>query len=684
MPISDTGTRKLVYPLTETYEQTAITPDDGTPLETISGFPPDNTEQTDIVLKLSLDEYVALATAIDVGRDIAFADDSELIWWIWNRAFRGNAQDFVDYCRDIMPDSSVISYLPQNPFTAPETVPTGYLLPPFWIVGDFLPEFIPDWFADLIIDAVTEFTNYEATDVLTTIGNFPLFGNWQTLLEGNYPRIEIAFTGTGTMELHLLSVPYGGTCLITLDDPASVDDLITGLWNDSDYLIELERDLSQIPPEIYPVQIIEYPVETTGDHIIYITFIPSVDATLVPLRFGGGLRKAVWCSDNVPDEPSGDCDIETLLADDEFFDTEYIPTTLGALYTDTIAHNEALETAYDGSTPQSIAPLIPTIAPDDEDKNALCAAVVAFVNLYCANKSLMLQSKHWIEKTWDSVNNAVEVAFEGTGKFLLGMLGTEFITCTVSVTDALNALANTEAIEAVVCALYEALNSDAMSKTLFDNAVTDLATTLTDDEQVIACLLYEDNILSIYLNFLEIYNIKLQAIADGDLLECPCETTSYRVWSWDFSNGLGEFGLVAGILSGGRLTNPTPTATNDIHAILPLNPAWRIHAAKVYGERINGITHGSQDVTTCSWRDIIQSTSGADGFPQGGALPNGVFERCGTYAPVPYYVTDKVELSLQVGVSNNGGLGQIYVDRIEIQFIEGYAKGGYLTDVELC
>ena len=50
-------------------------------------------------MDLSLNEYVALATAIDVGRDIAFNDDSNWIWQIWTKAYRGLAD--VMSCEDI-------------------------------------------------------------------------------------------------------------------------------------------------------------------------------------------------------------------------------------------------------------------------------------------------------------------------------------------------------------------------------------------------------------------------------------------------------------------------------------------------------------------------------------------------------------------------------------------------------
>jgi len=54
-------------------------------------FPPDSDEKINIVLNLSLNEFVALASSIDVGSDIAYGDNRNLIWWTWVRSFIGLA-----------------------------------------------------------------------------------------------------------------------------------------------------------------------------------------------------------------------------------------------------------------------------------------------------------------------------------------------------------------------------------------------------------------------------------------------------------------------------------------------------------------------------------------------------------------------------------------------------------------
>lgn len=97
MALSETGSRKLPYPLNKTLEPIGDTPNEAVDYTTVLGFP-DETTRVNITLNLSLDEYVALATAIDVGRDIAFAEDSELIWFTWVRAF---SEGTVMACEDV-------------------------------------------------------------------------------------------------------------------------------------------------------------------------------------------------------------------------------------------------------------------------------------------------------------------------------------------------------------------------------------------------------------------------------------------------------------------------------------------------------------------------------------------------------------------------------------------------------
>lgn len=78
--------RPLKFPLTRSVDIESDTPNDAITITDLSNWStPDPDEKIDIVLNVSLNEYVALANAIDVGRDIAYGDNSIEIWFLWIR-----------------------------------------------------------------------------------------------------------------------------------------------------------------------------------------------------------------------------------------------------------------------------------------------------------------------------------------------------------------------------------------------------------------------------------------------------------------------------------------------------------------------------------------------------------------------------------------------------------------------
>ena len=84
---SPTGTtRKLSYPLSFSEDVISDTPSDTMEYIDLSQWSTiDPDEKVDIVINLSLNEYVSLANCIDVGRDIAYGDNSIYLWWLWCR-----------------------------------------------------------------------------------------------------------------------------------------------------------------------------------------------------------------------------------------------------------------------------------------------------------------------------------------------------------------------------------------------------------------------------------------------------------------------------------------------------------------------------------------------------------------------------------------------------------------------
>jgi len=99
--------RPLHFPLNRNADIESTTPDEPIDLVDITGFPVDSDERVDIVLNLSLNEYVAIASSIDVGRDIAYGTDSIFLWWLWVRSLQSlSICDSIIACIDD-PESGV-------------------------------------------------------------------------------------------------------------------------------------------------------------------------------------------------------------------------------------------------------------------------------------------------------------------------------------------------------------------------------------------------------------------------------------------------------------------------------------------------------------------------------------------------------------------------------------------------
>lgn len=86
------STRRLPYPLDTTLDmESVVGSDQFVEVDLSSWSESDPDIKINIILNLSLNEYVALASCIDVGRDIAYGDNSIELWYIWVRSYNGNA-----------------------------------------------------------------------------------------------------------------------------------------------------------------------------------------------------------------------------------------------------------------------------------------------------------------------------------------------------------------------------------------------------------------------------------------------------------------------------------------------------------------------------------------------------------------------------------------------------------------
>jgi len=248
------------------------------------------------------------------------------------------------------------------------------------------------------------------------------------------------------------------------------------------------------------------------------------------------------------------------------------------------------------------------------------------------------------------------------------------------------------AIEEVACYLVEEVPADSNSKAsmlaaLDGHGLAGNAGVIAD---FLAIALQAD---VTYAAFLEKWNNNLQYAEAGIDLYCPC-VTGFKVWVWDFSNGMGDFtfnvaeagsgctGTVLGTLVDGRIKGVHCGSQNAISLLMDFDPTWRVRSVKLHTERINGIGNGTFDYTRFQMRPTAGSTVGAFSPISGGFRPNGVEERCNVQnASAPFYWTGANQIEIGVGVTFDADpVSEIYLDKIEIMFEEDFAKGGYTTD----
>jgi hypothetical protein len=251
-------------------------------------FPVLNEGENLVSLKLTGEQLRRIISSLQVGAEWAYPDISQQIVFDFWQAFACppllSEQDCIEYPSY----SSFIRYLPANPYISPNEIPDGYLTQPFVVNGE----------------NGNDIPNYEHYDVLVPFGAITLDGDWFDTLAGQLPTIEIMVNGTGKVGLKMLTSPQGGVAVITLDNPPDILDIIGGVLSGDENIIDLNQDLVSLPPETALELVYELEISTTGIHTIYVVFLPIIDDSLIPVRFGGGFRGLVLC-DFIPEGTMG-------------------------------------------------------------------------------------------------------------------------------------------------------------------------------------------------------------------------------------------------------------------------------------------------------------------------------------------------------------------------------------------
>jgi hypothetical protein len=196
------------------------------------------------------------------------------------RTWKNVNDSYVDYTLcDMVPDEGecitypsnawFIDWQPQNPFTQPELVPSGYLFPPFEAVNE---------------GNLLTFVGYEVDDVLTELYRIPI-GEFPGIIpDDGLPRFRVNLRGEGVIELHLINIIAGGLALVQVD--GLTETIVT---------VELGLDVVSVPPETDQIIVKELTIEGDDDHFVDVTFVPRFNDETPGVFFGGGLRKVVLC-----------------------------------------------------------------------------------------------------------------------------------------------------------------------------------------------------------------------------------------------------------------------------------------------------------------------------------------------------------------------------------------------------
>lgn len=224
-------------------------------------------------------------------------------------------------CHEYPPHAGLISYFPDNPYNPSGEPPGGYLSR-VWRVGN------DDW-------PYSQFFGLNDTDVWCQPElDLDILQVVYGVLTLNLPRIDIEIEGTGSLEIDFIEVPQGGYAIIIVDDdllnPVTVDlqsiNLISLLDQTIDTLIGAAFG------GLFPIRIVELPIESAGMHNVKIYFLPSIQFLENPIDifqigFGGGIRSIEWCSETQPiDIDPPDCQEPETIKEYELVRLRQSPT----------------------------------------------------------------------------------------------------------------------------------------------------------------------------------------------------------------------------------------------------------------------------------------------------------------------------------------------------------------------
>lgn len=197
------------------------------------------------------------------------------------------------FCTEYAPDNPKIEWNPNNPHAeAPlSPPPDGYASYP-WYLGRDQP-----------------LSGINDTDVLCDVNSLRpedlTWGLEEIVFRSGLPRFRFHFSGTGTLELHLLKMIQGGYAIIRIDDNLLSTETVDLQGLSADSLLDLTQLLLELFEsftfgDLIPTYIYEREITTPGDHFVDVLIFPKATLNLLEVGWGGGLRKITWCRNDIP------------------------------------------------------------------------------------------------------------------------------------------------------------------------------------------------------------------------------------------------------------------------------------------------------------------------------------------------------------------------------------------------
>lgn len=265
------------------------------PLDGVDCFQPFvnlNPENNIFVLNLSEATFLKLFSAVMTGAEISYPDESLQLQAEFLKGIHCPPTLVPEECVNLPTYANNISYSPMNPYIEPDAIPDGYLTQPFLVNGE----------------NGNDIPGFEHFDVIVPSGAMTFDINWFEDINESLPSLQIMVQGEGHVNLRFLTIPQGGLVVVTLDNPPNLIDIIAGIVSGAENIVDLNQDLISLPPETAKEIIFPVPVEGAGIHTIYAVFLPILDDSLIPIRFGGGFRGLELCGFL----PEGDMGIQNL------------------------------------------------------------------------------------------------------------------------------------------------------------------------------------------------------------------------------------------------------------------------------------------------------------------------------------------------------------------------------------